>query len=74
MRKFALAPSFAFALTLSSFALAGPAAAQPAPVDAPASSGSSDALYWIVRCVPFGHLLSLSSGYPNDGNVDFCTK
>ncbi|MEU8898800.1 hypothetical protein AB0C65_23275 [Nocardia sp. NPDC048505] len=53
--------------------LALPAVAAPASA-APTSSGSSDLMAWIVRCVPLGHLISLSSGYPNDGNVDFCTK
>jgi len=52
------------------------ASAQPTiapPIDAPAvgsaSAGSSDALFWMIRCTPIGPLIALGSALPDDGFV-----
>ncbi|MGN2639996.1 hypothetical protein ACTD5D_28280 [Nocardia takedensis] len=38
-------------------------------VDEAASSGSSEALPYLIRCLPFGRWIALSSGMPDDGPV-----
>ncbi|MBF6520557.1 hypothetical protein [Nocardia farcinica] len=61
------------AVAVAAALLAAPAAASAAPADAPtgsASSGSSDLLIYVIRCLPIGPLVALSSGMPDDGIVD----